>query len=179
MRGALAMAEPHRQTITVQVKDKVLWIGSDAYPVQNIARAQARKLIPGKRQSPVWPFVKTLARWLVVGIVASIVVALAHLGSRWNAVVWLVVLVFIAFAVVRMIRDLRKRDIPYYSLLIETAGTPREALISDSEEVINTIIGEIMRAINGEPVDWRQPVNNFYGDFFNQFGDHNVGKVQR
>lgn len=172
------MAEPHQNSLTVQVKDKVLWIGSDAYPVQNIARAQARQLIPDKRKSPIGPLLKSAAKWVGLAIVASIVASVAHLGSAVNTIIWLVALGFIALAVVRMIQNLNKKDRPYYSLVIETAGTPKTALISDNENVIDTIISQIMKAINGEPVNWTQTVNNFYGDYFNQYGGYNTGKIQ-
>lgn len=174
------MATPQHQTLEVQVKDKILWIGSDAYPVQNIARAQARQLVPAQRKSPVGPFVKSLARAIIIGLVATLVVALAHVkGSTWDNVIWLAVLILIAIAVIRLVRSLMKKDQTYYALVIETAGTPREALVSNDSRVIQQIISQIMRAINGEKVNYHQLVTNFHvsGDVINQSGSYNVGKI--
>jgi len=172
------MDTPRYQTLEVQVKDKILWIGSDAYPVQNIARAQTRALVPAKRKSPVGPFLKSIAKWVTLGIVASIVAAVLHLSSIADTLIWLAVLAFVIIAIRKMIKELGKTDKTYYALVIETAGTPREALVSDNRVIIEEIIGQIMKAINGEPVNWSQTVNNFYGgDIINQLGPNNVGKI--
>jgi hypothetical protein len=172
------MDTPQYQTLKVQVKDKILWIGSDAYPVRNIARAQARELVPPKRKSPVGPFLKSIAKWVAIGFIASIIATVAHLGSIWDALIWLVVLAFVAIAIRKMIRELGQTDKTYYSLVIETAGTPREALVSDNEALIDEVISQIMKAINGEAVDWSQTVNNYHlGDVINQHGPNSVGKI--
>jgi hypothetical protein len=38
-----------RELIDVAVSRQVLWVGSEAYPLQNIARAQTLRLVPNRR----------------------------------------------------------------------------------------------------------------------------------
>jgi Family of unknown function (DUF6232) len=91
------MPAPDHEVTTVQVRKKVLWIGSDAYPLQNIARAQARELLPPKRKSPVGPFVKSVVRWVLIGVAALVALSLAHVKSAApRTLVWLVVAAFMA-----------------------------------------------------------------------------------
>jgi hypothetical protein len=44
------------------------------------------------------------------------------------------------------------RPTTYYALVVETAGTPKEALVSDSSEAIQEILSQINKAIDGEPI---------------------------
>jgi Family of unknown function (DUF6232) len=56
----------------VKVSKRVLWIGGDAYPLQNIARAQVRTLIP--RSGTAF---KNFAKNLTLSALASILVGIA------------------------------------------------------------------------------------------------------
>jgi hypothetical protein len=181
--GIAQMAAPQQQALKVHVTEKVLWIGSDAYPVQNIARARVRELVPRKRKSPWASFRQSLAWWLTVAIFGMIVVTVNHIQVRWEVLIFLVPLAFIAIAAVRLVTGLHKRDVTYYALAIETAGTAWDALISDNRGAIEEIIANIINAINGMAVDFQRVVNNYvnighhYGDNINQYGGHhNIGK---
>jgi hypothetical protein len=171
------MAKPQHHGLEVKVMDRVLWIGSDAYPVNNIARAQTRRLVPTKDKSSVGAFFKTVLTWFGLAIVATIIAAMAHHTSG-DKVIWAAALVIFIIALIRLIMNLRKKQPDYYALVIETSGASRTALVTDNRGVVDTIVNQIMRAINGEMVRWSQIVNNFYGDTINQMGgSNNIGKI--
>jgi len=178
--GYYGMATPKQRALEVHVTDKILWIGPDAYPVQNIARARVRDLVPLKQKSPWGIFLKSLVKWVVIAVVATIVVAVTHINEAWGGLIWLFTLIFIVIAAVKLvIHLLRKKAITYYALTIETAGTAWDALVSDDRSIIEEIIGKIIEAINGLPVDFQRVVNNFIniGDNIKQYGNNNIGKV--
>ncbi|MGD0062200.1 MAG: DUF6232 family protein [Streptosporangiaceae bacterium] len=141
----------------VQVKDRVLWIGSDAYPVNNIARTQMRELT--FKRKPAWgKFWKSILKWLAVAIVATLGVAALHLQSAIN-IIWLVMLVIFIVDVIRLFVDLSKKDQVYYALVIETSGASRTPLVTKDNAIIYEIIDQVMRAINGEAVRFLQQVS--------------------
>jgi hypothetical protein len=56
--------------ITVRVNRQVLWIGAEAYPLHNIARAQTIKLVPNR--AAAWRhYLVAVVVWLILGIAAT------------------------------------------------------------------------------------------------------------
>jgi hypothetical protein len=158
----------------VTVTKRVLWIGRDAYPLQNIARAQVRTVCP-KRGKPVKDFVKAIAKWLGLGIVASIALAILNVRSAETYVV-IAVLVFCAGSAIKLMRALaeerKKRE--YYLLMIQTAGDPQTLLASTDHLLIDQLIQTIMAAIDDATVEYHNWITN-YGDIVSQYGNNNVG----
>lgn len=174
------MAVPQQRALEVHVTEKILWIGPDAYPVQNIARARVRDMVPLKQKSPWGTFLKSIVKWIVVIVIAAIVVAVTHISEAWEALIWLIALIFIVIAAIKLVVHLlRKKAVTYYALTIETAGTAWDALVSDDRSVVEEILSKIIEAINGLPVDFQRVVNNFIniGDNIKQYGSNNIGKV--
>lgn len=177
------MAKEIEETIEVQVADRVLWIGSDAYPVNNISRTQARTLT--FKRKPAWgKFWKSIVKWLAVAIVATIGATALHFRFAIN-IVWLMMLVIFIIDVIRLLVDLSKKDEVYYALVIETSGASRTPLVTKNGAIVHEIIDRVMRAINGEAVRFFQQVSVVTGDQYNfrdnsvgQFGGHgNTGRV--
>jgi hypothetical protein len=177
------MAKERQETIEVQVKDRVLWIGSDAYPVNNISRTQSRELT--FKRKPAWgKFWKSIFKWLAIAIVATIGLGAIHLRTAID-IIWLVMLVIVIVDIIRLFVDLSKKDDIYYALVIETSGASRTPLVTKNRAVVLEIIDQVMRAINGEAVRFVQQVSVVTGDQYNfrensvgQFGGHgNVGRV--
>lgn len=168
-----------RETINVRVSRRVLWVGSEAYPLQNIARAQALKLTY-KRPSPFANYIKALVRCAVLGVIAIVALKLAKLQSSQPInLVEVAVFALAVIATIRLIVALRKKR-TYYALVIETAGTPNTALVSTDEGVVNQLVYQIMDAIDNPQAEFQMQVENFHvGDKIQQFGDRNVGKVVR
>lgn len=169
---------PRGEETRVWVSRRVLWVGPDAYPLQNIARAQAREL--KLKPDAKW------VRWL--GIIAilllsgrSVIIALRtpHDSGIWLGVLVSLVVIWVGVSIIAIILRLtlplwsRK----YYSLIIETAGPPRTVLISTSDDIVTNLIGVIMCAIDDDTMVIDQIIMNFAGDGIFQKGDHNIGKV--
>jgi len=167
------VAKEKEETIDVRVADRVLWIGPDAYPVNNISRTQARTLT--FKRKPAWgKFWKSIFKWVAVAIAATIGAAALHLHSAIN-IIWLAMLVIFIIDVIRLLLDLRDKDDVYYALLIETSGASRTPLVTKDRAVVYEIIDQVMRAINGEAVRFLQQVNVVTGDQYN-FRDNSVGQ---
>jgi uncharacterized protein DUF6232 len=167
------VAKEKEKTIEVKVADRVLWIGSDAYPVNNISRTQSRTLT--FKRKPAWgKFWKSILKWLAIAIVATIVAEALHSRSGVN-IIWLVMLVIFIIDVIRLVVDLSKHDEVYYALVIETSGASRTPLVTKNRAIVNEIIDQVMRAINGEAVRFLQQVSVVTGDQYN-FRDNSVGQ---
>jgi hypothetical protein len=167
--------------INVRVSRRILWVGSEAYPLQNIARAQTLKLVP-QRGAPFRGYLKAVTGLVILDIAATIVLKVAASkitgfpDSRFKTLLQLVVLASVAISTIRLILALLKRT--YYALIIETAGTPRAALVSTDENLVSSLVYQIMDAIDNPQAEFQVQVENFHvGDKIQQFGNHNVGKL--
>jgi hypothetical protein len=160
-----------RELIDVAVSRQVLWVGAEAYPLQNIARAQTLRLMPNR--AAAWRrFFKALVLETVLGVAATVALRLApRLNSlqAYNAVHTLtvgalvLVVVLVVISTVRLITVLSRGT--YYALVIETAGTPHKTLVSTDGNLIRELVRQIMKAIDDPQTEYRQS------------GDFNVGKV--
>lgn len=156
--------------VEVRISRRVLWVGSEAYPLQNIARAQAVRVTPRSRWTgrnrAVGGCLGFLALWLIVGLAAA-----AHspaLGLLLAALVVIAIIVALT----------RRKKQPYYALIIETSGAPRRALVSTDGAEVSNLVKEIMDAIDNPEAEFQTVVHNIqYGDNFVQVGNQNVGKV--
>jgi uncharacterized protein DUF6232 len=177
------VAKEKQETIQVQVNDRVLWIGSDAYPVNNISRTRNRELTV--KRKPAWgKFWKSILKWLAVAIVATIGVEAIHFRSA-TSIIWLVLLVIFIIDVIRLLVGLSKKDQVYYALVIETSGASQTPLVTKNQAIIYEIMDQVMRAINGEAVRFVQQVSvvtgnqyNFHDNSSGQFGGQgNIGRM--
>ncbi len=161
----------------VSVSGGVLWIGSDAYPLRNIARAQARELT--FKRDPAWrPWLRGIVCWAVAGaVVAGMMKAVLHVTQSSDYTwLWSALLALVIISTLRLIAALRKPTRKYYSLVVETAGTPRTALVSTDEVLVGHLVTTITSAIDDHAVAFDQTIINFSGDSISQYGDHNVGR---
>jgi molybdopterin converting factor small subunit len=174
------------EAIEVRISRQVLWVGAEAYPLRNIARAQTITLVPDRWRA-CRRYLTAVVFWVLLGVAA---VAAIKVASRLNggqgsnplhaAAVGALVLALALFAVstIRLIRVLSART--YYALVIETAGTPRRALVSTDGNLVRELVRQIMKAIDDPQAEFRQTViNHHYGDKIYQNGDFNVGKVSK
>jgi hypothetical protein len=161
----------------VQVSKRVLWIGSDAYPLQNIARAQVRTFqpIPG---TPVKDFIKNILKWAAIAVVIAI--ALAALGqSKLINDIFILLLLIVLVCVLNLVRAIKRerRKKPYYLLVLQTSGDPRTLLASTDQNVIYDLVRTIMAAIDDATVTYQKLIANYYGDIISQYGNENIGKM--
>jgi Family of unknown function (DUF6232) len=182
------MHMPTSEDIYVGVSKQVLWVGSEAYPLQNIARAQTVRLVPNR--AAAWRrFLTALLLEVFLGVAAAVALGLApriHSVQAYNAVHGVAVGVLVLAVVLVVISTIRLMVVlsrgTYYALVIETAGTPRRLLVSPNEYVVARLIQQIMKAINDPRVEFEERVKTVhyhFGDEFTQYGDHSIGKVSR
>lgn len=167
-----------RKVIDVRVSQRILWVGAEAYPLHNIARAQTIKLVP-KRGPALWSYLKAMVLWIFLGVVAGFVTESSGFDTApLTDLVAVVVFVLIAVSTVRLITALLRRTL--YALVIETAGTPYGAVISTDENLVTQLVRRIMSAINNPQAEFQLQVENFHlGDKIQQFGNHNLGKGEK
>jgi hypothetical protein len=161
----------------VRVSKRVLWVGSDAYPLQNIARAQVGTLRP-EHGTPVRNYLKDLLRW--IGLCVAIFIATAILGlHKADAYVIYVFVVLIVISTIRLARalDQERKKRPYYLLLLQTSGDPRTVLASTDQDQIYELVRVIMEAIDNAAIAYQNWISNHYGDIISQYGNENIGKM--
>ncbi|MEV4150408.1 DUF6232 family protein [Amycolatopsis sp. NPDC049691] len=176
---------PHRNgDIEVKVSQQILWVGGEAYPLRNIARARVVRLTV-RRGAAFGRFLGFTLLWLVLGMGATVALRAAksqgvHLDRNLGDVVLVVTGVLIGLAVLRLLYLLVRPAL--FALVIETAGNPHTALITTDEEVVSQIVREIMAAINNPAARFKYTVNNIHnGDKYG--GDHvsvsgsGIGKI--
>src|SRR6266568_8317188 len=157
--------------VNVRISKRVLWVGSEAYPLQNIARARAVRVIPKSRWTG-----KSRAQAGCLGFLAFLFVL--GLGAAAHSAGGVLVVVVAIVAVAIVVALTRRKTQPYYALIIETSGNPRRALVSTDGAQVGNLVEEIMDAIDNPEAEFQTVVNNVqYGDNFVQVGDRNVGKV--
>ncbi|ROQ95857.1 hypothetical protein EDE04_2310 [Streptomyces sp. 2132.2] len=162
-----------RSVVTdVVVSRRVLWIGAEAYPLNNIARATTVKVDPPRRQA-IARFVKSFVTVVVLAFLALVV-----LPNGYQDAAGLLAVVAIALLVVQLGGVIL--DKTYYALVIETAGTPNTALVTNDLALVHDLVRVIMEAIDNPQASFHQQVTNYIGqvgDNFKVFGSGNVGKV--
>lgn len=164
------MARNSSETIDVSVSRRILWIGGEAYPLQNIARVQSVSYEP-RRNRVIARYIRTVIIWLVVAAVVS--GSLSASGSAaGGTLVFLAILAIIAYKTYQMINLL---SLKYYALKIETAGNPRTALLIKDRDFINKLVYLITDAINNPEAEFQFKVENLHvGDKIEQYGEQNV-----
>ncbi|WP_369173817.1 DUF6232 family protein [Streptomyces sp. R28] len=168
-----------REVISVRVSRRILWIGAEAYPLNNIARAQVIKIVPA-RAAAVGRFLSQAVLCVVIWVAARALSGeeqvLSDAGPGFLTIATVVALGVLVIATVKLLSVLLRRH--YFALVIETAGTPRTALVSADPNLVDQLVVNIMDAIDNPQAAFSMQVENFHlGDKIQQFGDRNVGKV--
>jgi len=142
------------EDIEVKVERGVLWVGAEAYPLQNIARARTVRLVPNRAWA-VRRFVVTVVLWALLGIAGAVALRLAnrqnsssgyHLMHDGGTAAIVIAVVLAAVALITLLVRVSRRT--FYALVIETAGTPRGVLVSTSKAELGGLVRTIMETIN-------------------------------
>ncbi|MEV7782214.1 DUF6232 family protein [Kitasatospora sp. NPDC088351] len=156
---------------------RVLWVGADAYPLQNIARARRFEIVP-RRGYAVRAFLKAEILVVVLGAVALAItenIGDSSSPSGLATFAALVVLALFVLNIVKLVRRLRRPIL--HQLVIETSSSSDTAVVSTDVKEVNHLIGLIMEAIDNPQAEFQLQVENVHiGDQINQFGDNNTGK---
>jgi hypothetical protein len=159
------------ESIDVRVSRRILWFGSEAYPLHNITRTNTLVITPN-RGSAIKRYLISIALWLIPPTVASaaglgFVTALAVVG-------WLALVVYKTIKLVEFLK------LTLYELVIETAAGSHRGLVTANENVVFDLSIRITDAINNPHAEFQMRVENLrVGDDINMYGDHNTGKVAR
>jgi Family of unknown function (DUF6232) len=148
-RTALKGTVGRMSHVNVRISRRVLWIGGDAYPLQNVARAAT---IRGKFGSRISDQPRVLGCLLPLLFFALVMLSTVMWWGHWYALAiapWaLIVLALVA-------RAMKK---PVYSLVIETSGSSCTVLTSTNKDYLDRIVWEIMSAIDNPGAEYRGQV---------------------
>jgi len=155
------------ELIDVEVRRRVLWVGAEAYPLQNIARAQTIELPPA-RAAALRRYLTAVLFYAILGAAAAIAINAAprlNSGQGSNAVhsaaVGLLALVVALFIISTISLVMRWTRRTYYALFVETAGTPHRVLVSTDEKLLRKLVRDIMDAINNPDMNFHYRVENY------------------
>ncbi len=152
------------EVIDVQVRQGILWVGSEAYPLRNIARVQPAKLVPN-RGAALRSYLKAVVFCvflIVAAAVAARVASQASSAQTYNALhgvadgAFALAAVLAVISTIWLITRLSRRTA--YALVIETAGTPRTALVTYDEDRVFYLVRRITDAISNPKDQWPAPV---------------------
>ncbi|MFD4672316.1 DUF6232 family protein [Lentzea sp. NPDC058450] len=161
--------------IDVGVRQQMLWIGSDAYPLKGITRVSSHTWVP-RRGLAVWRFAKSVAgMWftgVLVLVVLSVVVSVQVDGMPGlDLIPVLVLLGLVAATAVKAVRLASWLRSSFHMLDVETASSSTTALSSRDPSVVRELVGRITHAINHPMAEFQMRVDNFHlGDVITQHG---------
>ena len=167
------------EVLDVGVSRRILWIGSAAYPLSNIARAQTIEIAPNRARA-VRVFLGEVLAVLALGWAATTAAGLVRVQvasrSDLRQIVLWVVLGLLVLAALRLLVTVWTRT--YYAMVIETAGSPRTALVSRDRAEVLSLVRRTMEAIDDPAADFHQQVHHHIsiGEQYNIAGKGNIGK---
>jgi hypothetical protein len=142
------------RVIEVRIEQGVLWVGPEAYPLHNIARARTARLIPD-RAAAVRGFVIKVVWCVFLGIVRAGALDLArhrdpgrnyHALQEIGTAAFLIAAALFAIGFITLLVRVSRRT--FYALVVETAGTPFGVLVSTDQAEVAGLVRTIMEAIN-------------------------------
>jgi hypothetical protein len=168
-------------TVNVRVNRRILWVGTEAYPLQNIARARTVRLAP-KRGPAVGRFIAAIGLWIALEVGDAAVLRAARVPGSIRATLVGYIEIgaagLIALSMIGLLVALARRTL--YALVIETAGTPVAAVVNPDGNLVNWLVQRIMEAIDNSQDAFQQTVENYYGgNHVKQFGPNSIGMVNR
>lgn len=153
--------------VVVKVERGVLWVGAEAYPLRNIARARTIRIVPNRAWA-VRKFAVTVLLCGLLGGAARVVLRLADKQSSESSqdllhnagtAATVLALILVAFGMVRLL--IRVSRSTFYALVIETAGTPRGVLVSRDQADVTHLVGVIMDAIHNPATVYQNTFHNY------------------
>lgn len=171
------------ETIEVKISNQILWIGSEVYPLQNIARVSTAKVVY-RKGAAVGRFIGFFFLWIILGVVALVALFAAgvlNTDQQTNTaigVVGAIVGLIVLIQFVRMVSIIAGRQL--WALIIETAGTSHRAIVSRDKRPLDELVHKIVTAINNPAATYTMHVEKLHvGDNVSVSGFNNTGKVSR
>jgi hypothetical protein len=153
------MRTKHKE-IEFKISRRVLWVGLEAYPLQQVTRVRPIEITPNRKKMAL-RYVRQAGATAGLGLVG--LVALSCLGQAVPPTVAVVfaatVLAVLVWHTVRLVQGLTHP--PLHVLSVATAGTARAALVSDDKALIHDLTRRIVEAIDNPSVEFEIKVDNF------------------
>lgn len=158
--------------VEAKIKEQVLWIGTDAFPLRNVT-ATRRAVIEPDRWGAVKRSLKSLLA-LFIFLVIAMIVGESVSGTLKELATLSAMAMFVILIVV-LVKRLRAPEL--YELIIETASSVQTVVASPDFMKVGALDKQIMEAINNPQVEFQLQIENAHiGDKITQHGNHNIGK---
>jgi hypothetical protein len=175
--------------VDLRISKRLLWIGTAAYPLHNIARVYTFTLRP-RRKDATLRFLKRIGATVVVAMVVMLpaLPAVMMSGGRESGLnafvgwVWFAVLGVGIYCVVDLFMVLLAQS--HYVLAVETSGASSGLVTSRHPHHLDQLVGQISYAIDHPETEFQvtverisiSPNNYYFGDNVNMYGGTgNVG----
>ncbi|MEV6840385.1 DUF6232 family protein [Streptomyces sp. NPDC051133] len=158
--------------VEVKIKQQVLWVGPDAYPLRGVTATRRAVILPD-RWNAVKSFLKSLLVLFVLLIIAvtvgeSVSDTVKELAMSLGMILCVVLIVV-------LVKRLRTPEI--YELIIETASSAQTVVASPNFMRVGALDNQIMEAINNPQAEFQLQIENAHiGDRITQHGNHTIGK---
>ncbi|NEB09621.1 hypothetical protein G3I32_12215 [Streptomyces coelicoflavus] len=170
-------------SVELRISKRLLWIGTAAYPLHNIARVYTFTLHP-RRKEAVMRFLRRSGLVLGVAMLVTLPAMLpaAFGDSTLLALIWFVAFGLWIFCLVDMITVLSATS--HYVLAVETNGASTGVVTSRQPHYLNQLVGQISYAIDHPDTELQvtvesisiSPSHYYFGDNVNMYGGSgNVG----
>jgi hypothetical protein len=139
--------------VEFRISRRTLWVGMQAYPLQNVTRVRPVELSPNRGRLLLRYGRKTGA-WFGLGVAGLL--AVACLGDAVPPAVTgayaVVVLGVLAVHTVRLVRRLTYPTL--HVLSVATAGSPHAALVSTDKSLIHELTRRVVDAIDNPAIEY-------------------------
>ncbi|WP_261400584.1 DUF6232 family protein [Streptomyces salinarius] len=171
-------------SVELRISRRLLWIGSAAYPLHNIARVYTLTLHP-RRKEAVMRFLKRSGMIVAVAMLVTLpaIIPAAFSGDGTIlTLIWLVTVGLWIFCLVDMIIVLSASS--HFVLAVETNGASTGVVTSRHPHYLNQLVGQISYAIDHPDTELQvtvesiniSPSHYYFGDNVNMYGGSgNVG----
>ncbi|MFB6843927.1 DUF6232 family protein [Streptomyces sp. NPDC056373] len=167
--------------VELRVHKRLLWVGTAAYPLRNIARVYTFTLYP-KRKEAVFRFLTRAAVTLAVGVGLSIIGGLTFIDSNSTGTgvltfVWLCAGAALVYFFMRMLSVVTAQS--HYVLAVETAGPSTAMVTSRNPQHLDQLVGYVAGALENPDTEFQvtverltinSPTNYHFGDSVNMYG---------
>jgi hypothetical protein len=163
------------ETIDVRISRRTLWIGSQIYPLQNVARIRSFEEVRD-RGGLTWAFAKGAARTL--GAALALLIVVTYVASTPTGPQLVVVggaVVLLGWQTYQFVVDMSRANL--HILVIESASAAYTAIGSPNRATIADLADKIAEAIENPTLDYAVKIDVVQGDQFNQVGTGNTMNI--
>jgi hypothetical protein len=175
--------------VDLRISKRLLWIGTAAYPLQNIARVYTFTLRPRRKEAALL-FLKRAGLTVVVAMLVSFpgLLGVVLSGGKssgfgtFASMVWFAAFGIGIYCFVDLMNVLAAPS--HYVLAVETSGASTGLVTSRHPQYLDQLVGQISHAIDHPDTEFQvrvdtisiSPNHYYFGDNVNMYGGNgNVG----